>query len=85
MKVSSCNLDEIILVEKGVTCRRADGGQETNGWCIRKVTTRTYLQNIVKCPGDSERYLMEHGKRTNFLYLSCLGDNAPIIWKHKEV
>lgn len=56
MKVSSCNLDEIILVEKEVTFRKADGGLETNDYCIQKVTTRIDLQNIVKCPGDSQRY-----------------------------
>lgn len=43
---SSCNLSEIISVEKGVTCRRAGDGLETNDWFIQKVTTRTDLQNI---------------------------------------
>lgn len=81
MKVSSCNLDEIILVEKEVTFRKADGGLETNDYCIQKVTTRIDLQNIVKCPGDSQRYcgVWKKKKKKNFLYLSCLGDNATII------
>lgn len=50
---SSCNMGEIISVEKGVTCWRADGDLETNDWFIQKVTTRTDLQNILKGPGDS--------------------------------
>ena len=66
MKVSSCNLDEIISVEKGVTFRRADGGLETNDWYIQKVTTRIDLQNIVKCPGDSHIYCGVRKKKRIF-------------------
>lgn len=74
-------LGEPLSAEEELTCRRADGGPETNAWFIRKVTTRTNLLNFPK------RYLMEHDKRMDYLYLFLyldflfLRDNSTIIWK----
>ena len=39
-------LGEPISVEKELTCRRADGGLETNAWFIWTVTNRTNLLNF---------------------------------------
>ena len=72
MTVSSCNLDEIISVEKGVTCRRADGGLETNDWYIQKVTTRIDFQSFVKCPGDPQRYYGVWQKKKEFSIFELL-------------
>lgn len=71
-KDSSCNLGEIISVEER-------GDLQESRWCgdkwlvYIKADNLTDLQNIFKFPGDSQRYLVDYGKRMNFLYMRSLG------------